>query len=88
MIRRLLRKVAKKIEAVSRNIASTLQDKEVPRRIQYAIDGFILDLGIGHMLPTYQRQFPMYDRFVPVLGELAASQQNAGRGYSLILARM
>ncbi|MCR5746368.1 MAG: FkbM family methyltransferase [Lachnospiraceae bacterium] len=37
----------------------------------YNIDGFLIKLSNNHRLPKYQRLFPMYDRFVPYLGELA-----------------
>ena len=43
---------------------------EKPPRYYY-IDGFKLDMGVGHSLPFTQRDHLMYDRFVPYLGEIA-----------------
>ncbi|MBO6179311.1 MAG: FkbM family methyltransferase [Selenomonadaceae bacterium] len=50
---------------------------------EYVIDGFKLKLNDNHMLAEYQRQFPMYDRFVPYLGKIADMFNNGGE--SLIL---
>lgn len=37
----------------------------------YRIDGFDVELSKDHNLPIFQKSYPMYDRFVPYLGELA-----------------
>lgn len=46
---------------------------EDPRH--YRIDGNSIDLGEGHALPTYQKQFKMYDRFVPYLGQMVQKKE-------------
>lgn len=46
----------------------------------YNIDGFMLDLGEGHMLSLTKKEHPMYDQFVPYLGMLA---DKCGGGYLL-----
>lgn len=37
----------------------------------YSIDGFVLELDKHSMLPLFQKENPMYDRFIPYLGEIA-----------------
>ena len=51
---------------------------------KYILDGFSIKLNDEHMLPVYQHQLPMYDRFVPFLGMLANMSAD-GSGQSLIL---
>lgn len=46
---------------------------ENPR--SYRIDGNTIDLGEGHALPGYQKQFKMYDRFVPFLGQMVQEKE-------------
>lgn len=41
----------------------------------YIIEGYAIDLGKGHALPIYQKQFKMYDRFMPFLGKMAQSKE-------------
>ena len=36
----------------------------------YNIDGFQIEMGVGHTLPEGKKRFPMYDAFVPHLGVL------------------
>ncbi len=35
----------------------------------YNIDGFRIEVGYDHRLPQFQAMNPMYDRFLPILGE-------------------
>lgn len=60
-----------------RKIMAKLRQRTVEPQRQYTIDGFHLDMGEGHMLSVYQKQFPMYDRFVPFLGKVADAKADA-----------
>lgn len=42
----------------------------------YNIDGFVMNLGEGHMLSLAQKYNPMYDRFVPYLAKLVSDDKN------------
>lgn len=44
---------------------------------KYTVDGFLLDMGSGHMLSVNQKVHPMYDRFVPFLAQ--AAENASGR---------
>ena len=60
------------LKSILKNMANKIRDiyREKPMRY-YEIDGFMLDMGEGHMLSLTQKACPMYDRFVPFFGELA-----------------
>lgn len=42
---------------------------ENPR--SYMIENIKIDLGEGHALPSYQKSYKMYDRFIPYLAQIA-----------------
>lgn len=42
----------------------------------YIIDGFKVHLGKNHVLPIYQKRFPMYDRFIPYLATCAKNEDD------------
>jgi len=50
------------------------------KNIEYYIDGFKVKLNGGHNLPSFQKRFPMYDQFVPYLGQLANVHHLNGLG--------
>lgn len=43
----------------------------------YVIEGVCIDLGEGHALPSYQKYFKMYDRFIPYLAKM--TQEKTGK---------
>lgn len=42
---------------------------------KYNIDGTTIDLGKGHNLPFFQKNYKMYDKFIPCLGELTKKKR-------------
>ncbi len=36
----------------------------------YEVEGHLIELGDGHLMPVYQKNCPLFYRFVPFLAEL------------------